>query len=357
MLASEFSLFVRKIAEQLSFMCDELKDSRFSCTTSPSGFEMLVYEASEKVILKNKLNCCIKYSKGAYAFPDIVYEFDDGSSFGIEVKSSINLNASDHAWSTLGNSILGSTRIDVEDIHIIFIKVNKNGCFINHARYEDAVADIVVTHSPRFKLNLSQEASQSFFAKSGIKYKDLTDSNDPIGLITHYFKSQGETAWWIAESKPALIKIWSEIPQELKDEVLSKSFVLFPDLIYSTSSDKYKKLTKWLVASYSIVSPNLRDNFTAGGRFTIEIENSIFSNMPRIFKSFHDSLSLFSVHLEETTLEELQTFWTEYLPIEDTFEERLSFWQNIVEQHMLLLNRPKIQLDFIRLLLSKINRP
>lgn len=357
MLPSDFSLFVKEVVDQLSYMYCELKDPRFSRDTSPTGFELLVYEASEKVIFKNKINCCINYTEGGYNFPDLVYTFDDDSSFGIEVKSSTSLNSSDNSWITLGNSILGSTRIDVEDMHIIFIKVNKNGCFIKSARYEDAISDVVVTHSPRFKIDLSQEPSQSFFSKSGISYEDLTNSNDPIGLITSYFKEQGETAWWIAESKPATIKTWSEIPLELKNEILAKSFVMFPELIYSTSSDKYKNLTKWLVANYSIVNPSLRDNFTAGGKLTIEFEGSTFANMPRIFKSLLDSFILFSKYIADTALEELQEHWIGYNPLEDSLSERLNFWQNKIEYNLKNLNNPKNQLDFIRLLISKINRP
>lgn len=357
MLAKDFSLFVKQVVEQLSYMCHELKDIRFSHDTSPIEFELLVHEASEKVIFQNEFNCCISYTKGGYAFPDLVYTFDNGSNFGIEVKSSTSLNSGNESWITLGNSILGSTRIDVEDMHIIFIKINKNGCFINHARYEDAISDIVVTHSPRFKINLSQEPTQSFFAKSGISYEELTDSNDPIGLITNYFKEQGETAWWIAESTPATIKTWNEIPNKLKDEILSKAFVIFPELIYSTSSDKYKNLTKWLVANYSIVNSSLRDNFTAGGQLTIELEDSTFPDMPRVFKSFHDSLTLFSKHIAEISLEELQEFWNGYTPQEDTLVARLSFWQNQIEHNLKLLNNPKNHLEFIRLLISKIDRP
>lgn len=357
MLASDFSLFVEQVVEQLSYMHKSLKDPRFSRNTSPSDFELLVYEASQEVILQNKLNCCINYTEGGYAFPDLVYTFDDGSNFGIEVKSSISLNSSNDSWVTLGNSILGSTRIDVEDMHLIFIKINKNGCFINYARYEDAISDIVVTHSPRFKINLSQKPNESFFAKSGISYGQLTDSNDPIGLVTNYFKEQGETAWWIAESTPAIIKTWSEISDALKNEILSKAFLIFPELIYSTSSNKYKNLAKWLVANYSIVDSSLRDRFTAGGRITIEIDSATFLDMPRVYESFYYSFPLFSKYLMETTLDELQEFWDGYDPKNDSPAARLSYWMEEIESNLSLSNNSDRQLNFIKLLLTKVERP
>ena len=93
----------------------------------------------------------------------------------------------------------------------MFIKVNKNGCFIKSARYEDSVSDVVVTHSPRYKLDLAQDPESSFFHKSGIKYNEIKSSSNPIGLVTEYFRQQGLTAWWIAESTPAAIKTWEEV--------------------------------------------------------------------------------------------------------------------------------------------------
>lgn len=357
MQASDFSIFVEQVVYELSNMYENLQDPRFSRDTPPSGFELLVREASQKVILQNRLNCCISYTEGGHAFPDLVYTFNDMVSFGIEVKSSVSLNASNDSWVTLGNSILGSTRVAVEDMYLIFIKINKNGCFINHARYEDAISDIVVTHSPRFKINLSQKSHESFFAKSGISYGELQESADPIRLVTDYFKEQGETAWWIAESTPATIKSWTEISDELKSEILSKAFLIFPELIYSTGSNKYKSLAKWLVANYSIVDFSLRDRFTAGGRVTLEIAGFTFSDMPKVYQSFYDAFPLFCGQLENTTLEELQEFWLGYMPDFDTPEARLSYWLEEVKHHLSLSEDLQKELNFIKTLILKIDMP
>lgn len=141
----DFNVFVRTVVKRLLDMSGNKNDIRFSGKTTPTEFEKLVVEASKTVIMENGYVCSIDYVEGGHTFPDIVYNFD-GSKYGIEVKSSTNSNSPDDSWTILGNSILGSTRIDVNDMHIIYIKINKNGCFVNHARYEDAVSDVVVTH-------------------------------------------------------------------------------------------------------------------------------------------------------------------------------------------------------------------
>lgn len=324
-----FGIFVQKVSEQLEIMYTEDCEGKFSRKTSPTEFEKLVVEASEIVLSNENTSCRIDYTEGGHAFPDIVYHFQDGS-YGIEVKSSTQANASPTSWTILGNSILGSTRVEVDDLYIIYIKVGNNGCFIKSARYEDSVSDVAVTHSPRYKLDLNQSSNQSFFSKSGISYDEIKHSDNPIELVTEYFKNQGMTAWWIAESTPAVIKTWNELSSDDKEEILAKSFLFFPEIIYSKASDKYKNLSKWLVANYSVVDSSLRDKYTAGGRLDITTETETFKNMPRIFDTFNTLSFKFLDSLKNASFEELEEYWDSYNPQNDTFENRLSFWKNAI---------------------------
>ena len=170
----EFKEFVSQIQILLENM-SKTQSKRFSIKTSPTDFEKLVVEASEILIREKGYHCTIDYTEGGHSFPDIVYNFSN-KKYGIEVKSSISVNTPNNACAILGNSILGTTRIDVDDIYIMFIKINKNGCFMKHGRYEDSISDVVVTHSPRYKINLAQEPEDSFFAKSGISYEEMKSS-------------------------------------------------------------------------------------------------------------------------------------------------------------------------------------
>lgn len=347
--------FVLKVEEKLRVMSIEQKE-RFTRNTSPTEFEKLVKEASEYVIDANNYDCEIDYTEGGHAFPDIVYTFDKNEKFGIEVKSSTSANSPDTLWTILGNSILGSTRVKVIDIYIIFIKVNKNGCFVKSARYKDSVSDVVVTHSPRYKINLAQEPKDSFFARSGISYDSINDSEDPIGLVTDYFREQGLTAWWIAESTPAVIKTWEEVSPEDKNDIIATAFVLFPELISSTGSKKYKRLAKWLVANYSIVDSSLRDNFTAGGRIDLEVNYKKFSRMPRVFESLLLHLNAFNVKIKDLSLDEIQQYWVAYSSKNDNSVERINYWYSTIENNLNSENKT-LQLEFLLELFPEIYRP
>jgi len=352
----DFNIFVKTVVQQLLDMYENKNDARFSKKTSPTEFEKLVVEASKMVIEKNGYACSIDYVEGGHAFPDIVYNFGD-SKYGIEVKSSTNANSPDNSWTVLGNSILGSTRIDVDDTHIVYIKVNKNGCFINHARYEDSVSDVVVTHSPRYKINLAQSPEESFFARSGISYKKIKESDDPIGLVTSYFREQGETAWWIAESTPATIRTWNEIDEVTKKEILSKAYLLFPELIYSSGSTKYKRLAKWLVANYSIVDSSLRDRFTAGGRIDLKIGNVEYARLPRIYETFRNIVEDFKKQVIEMPIEELNKYWTAYSSEVDDCSARINYWLDIVNSHLAKNKQSETEIDYLNALIAKINWP
>ena len=352
-----FSSFVSSITHQLEKMHIIENDSRFSRKTTPTDFEKLVVEASKIVMQTEKIECKIDYTEGGHAFPDIVFTFGDEKSYGIEVKSSTQANASETSWIILGNSILGTTRVDVDDLYIVFIKVGDNGCFIKSARYEDSVSDVAVTHSPRYKLDLNQSADQSFFSKSGISYDEMKKSENPIGLVTDYFKDKGLTAWWIAESTPAVIKNWNELNLDEKKEILSKSLILFPEIIYSRSSEKYKRLSKWLVANYSVVDSSLRDKFTAGGRSTLTVNGKIFSDLPKIFETFQNLSEQFMLEIKNVSSEDLEEFWNSYNLQNDTLDNRLTHWIDVVAHGFSNDSKGDTYIKFINNVLSEVYRP
>lgn len=331
--------------------------TRFSRKTTPTDFEKLVVEASKIVMQTEKIACQLDYTEGGHAFPDIVFTFENKKSYGIEVKSSTQANASETSWTILGNSILGTTGIDVDDLYIIFIKVGDNGFFIKSARYEDSVSDVVVTHSPRYKLNLNQSADQSFFSKNGISYDQMKHSDNPIGLVTNYFKNQGLMAWWITESTPAVIKNWNELNANEKREILAKSFVLFPEIIYSRNSEKYKRLSKWLVTNYSVVDSSLRDKFTAGGRATLTVNGEIFSDIPKILAIFQDLSDQFIIELQSVSSEDIEIFWDTYDLKNDTLDNRVTYWIDVVTRGFDNDGRKETYIKFINAVLFKVYMP
>lgn len=92
------------------------------------------------------LTATVHYTPGGHTFPDNVIEFFDGEKYGIEVKSSTS--ATSKPWKINGNSVLGSTKENVIDTYIVFGKTVMGNQAFRFKRYEDAVANVAVTHSP-----------------------------------------------------------------------------------------------------------------------------------------------------------------------------------------------------------------
>lgn len=89
-------------------------------------------------------------------FPDIVA----GKYYGVEVKSS-----KDEKWITLGGSVNESTRIeDVERIFLMFGKL-KEPIEFRSRPYEDCLSDVVVTHYPRYKIDMNLKNGETIFCK------------------------------------------------------------------------------------------------------------------------------------------------------------------------------------------------
>lgn len=278
----------------------------------------------------------IVYSEKSHQFPDIVLKLESGFSLGIEVKSSSSAN---NSWSINGNSVLGSTSVAVDDMYIVFIKYNaKNGFDIKHARYQDSIADVVVTHSPRYKIDLNIDSAKTFFHRSGIDYQDIQNSDNPISLITDYFRKEGKTAWWLGDdsdekSSSATILSWRDFDKSEQKKILGQAFVLFPELLSRKRVDKYFRLAQWLVAKYSIVSSSLRDSFTAGGRASITYKQSVLYSAPRMYQTLFDKQKDVKVAFSELDINELQEFWTSYHPTEDNIEARKKHWYQLISTH------------------------
>lgn len=340
----------------VGYVENELKQhlSNVNSKTSPTDVEVLVKDAIIQVCKTLKIECQVEYVEGGHSFPDIVCRFNETSALGIEVKSSIQPKSNNNSWTILGNSILGSTRVDVDDTYIVFVKLNKNGTFVKCKRYEDAVADIVVTHSPRYKIDLIQNSCDSFFNRSGISYNELKGAENPIGLITNYFKAEGLSAWWLAESSPAVIRTWDEIDDDLRGEIISKAFVLFPEL-FGSSSVKYKRLAKWLVTNYSITDTSLRDRFSAGGKVKKRV-NFRAVLMPQIIHRVEEYRDNILYWLDIISLDELAETWAnqEVLKSQNT-EDRIKFWLNEVGKELINLDNGINMGLYLQNLFCKIN--
>jgi hypothetical protein len=263
---------------------------------------------------------------GGQKFPDIVAK----KYYGVEVKTTTQ-----NHWKTTGNSVLESTRVeDVERIFMLFAKLASPIEF-RCRPYEDCLSEVVVTHSPRYLIDMNLEEGKTIFDKIKMPYDTLRKTENPLRQIVDYYKSKlkpGEDLWWIDQenSKPSnlVIKIWNNLSAKEKQEIKNKAMVYFPEL-FSNSSDKFGRLAIWLVTQEGVVCPNIRDLFTAGGKGTIETSGAVYQNVPRIFLNLSDNIDFVIETIEQTSPTELSEYWG----VKTSDKKKIADWIELVSAH------------------------
>ena len=174
---------------------------------------------------------------GGQKFPDIIAN----KFFGVEVKTTTK-----NHWKTTGNSILESTRVDdVERIFMLFGKLGKPIEF-KYRAYEECLSEVVVTHSPRYLIDMNLEEGKTIFDKINTSYDTLRQNKNPINPITDYYKSKlkpGQDLWWIQDSEKAnklIINIWNNLSNIEQSDFVNKAMVIFPE-IFGHRQDKYSR--------------------------------------------------------------------------------------------------------------------
>lgn len=324
MILSQFDELIERVLRYLREDCVNNPDDY---EKSGENFEPCVKKAVDVALGEMGLDDTVDYTSGGHGFPDIVLVGTDGNKYGIEVKSSSATTG--NTWRINGNSVLGSTREPgIQKNIIIFGKVRRENSLFRAKEYEKCIANVVVTHSPRYLIDLDIDEGNSFFDKSNLTYSEISESDQPIKLITDYFLSIGQTAWWLAESTPAAIQMFGSLERVEQAKLMGYAFAHFPE-IFSNSGTKFYRYMSWLASEKSIIDPALRDRFTAGGKADVELEGVIYTKLPRVFTKLHDFRKNLIDELENADLAVLEENW-ERIPA-NQFEERLDQWASIVE--------------------------
>lgn len=264
---------------------------------------------------------------GGQKFPDIVAK----KYYGIEVKTTTQ-----NHWKTTGNSVFEGTRVDsVERIFMLFAKLASPIEF-RCRPYEEVLSEVVVTHSPRYLIDMNLEQGKTIFDKIKLSYDSLRKNENPIRPIVDYYKSKlkpGEELWWMdAEnnSKPSsiIIKIWNNLSAKEKQELKNRSMAYFPEL-FGNSNDKFGRLAIWLVTREAVVCPNVRDLFTAGGKRDYIIGKNVYQKVPRIFLNLFDNVPSIVETIMQTSASELSEYWE----IKTTEKTKLFDWIDLVADH------------------------
>ena len=264
---------------------------------------------------------------GGQKFPDIVAK----KYYGIEVKTTTQ-----NHWKTTGNSVLESTRVDnVERIFMLFAKLASPIEF-RCRPYEEVLSEVVVTHSPRYLIDMNLEQGKTIFDKIKMPYDTLRKKENPIRPIVDYYKSKlkpGEELWWMdaennSKASNIVIRIWNNLSLKEKQELKNRAMVYFPEL-FGNSSDKFGRLAIWLVTREAVVCPNVRDLFTAGGKNDYGIGKKVYQKVPRIFLNLFDNVPSIVETIMQTTAFELSEYWE----TKTTDKTKLFDWIDLVAEH------------------------
>lgn len=255
---------------------------------SPSDLEVEVFQTIKEACGKGSVfqKDEVRLVSGM-RFPDILV----GRNFGVEVKSTNK----DH-WTSTGSSIVESTRDkDVECIFLLFGKLGGDTPEFRCRPYQDVLSEVAVTHSPRYRIDMTLGAGDTIFDKMGVSYKDLRSSKNQIAAVQDYYRKKAlaeghQMPWWISDDKSAdssvgmNIRSWRILKTKEKSLLVAQLLLLFPEVILG----EYENAAMWLVSVKGIVCTNLRDPFSAGG--TVKKMNGVTleSPMPHIVKTLQE---------------------------------------------------------------------
>jgi len=283
----------------------ELSHDKHVDRLSGNDFEAIVFEHAKRCAMGTEFENKIEHTPDR-DFPDIVA----ADYYGIEVKATRKDD-----WRSIGNSVLESSRVkSIEKIYVFFGKLGGLPD-IKYRKYDECLKGIAVTHYPRYQIDMELDQGDSIFDKMQVPYDALRNSQNPISHIRRYYatkKSPGDSLWWIDDNVERefdpIIKSLSSLQIGERDEIIADIFVNCPE-IFSNSNKKYEGALSFMVSKYGIISTNIRDSFSAGGKVEIRIDNETVL-VPQIVKRMMDIAH--TIHAivphEESWLREIDTF-------------------------------------------------
>lgn len=262
---------------------------------------------------------------GGQKFPDIIAK----KYYGIEVKTTTQ-----NHWKTTGNSVLESTRVDnIARIYMLFAKLASPIEF-RCRPYEEVLSEVVVTHSPRYLIDMNLQEGKTIFDKINMPYDELRNKENPIKPIVDYYKSKlkpGEELWWMDKQTDIgglKLRFWINIEKEEKHNFIVLGMILFPE-IFGTSNDKFNRFAFWLVSKHNIVCPNTRDLYSSSGRKDFIIGTKLYEKLPKILYNLFNNIPSIAKIIMQTSAFELSEYWE----VKTTEKTKLFDWIDLVSEH------------------------
>jgi hypothetical protein len=307
---------------------------------------------SNSTVSENFLTCLIKSAMTQCGFDSTLVEHHGGHSFpDVTIKNSqigIELKGALGAHKFNGNSVAGGTmKLSLTKIYL-FYWIGKDG-IVGFRDYFDCVAFPVVTHSPRFQLDINLEPGMSMFGDGAGKVGKVDevifrgqkgmDSEKIISWMAVQARAKNQTPWWIDsdESLPTGstgLRQFKYLSQNERKLFLKKAYLLFPEIFGKTSPTKYDRVSAWAITRNDVLIK--RDLFSAGGQVPIflQAENNKTYMLPAVIQRGIDALnSADTLYLDEVTTAlgiQFKT-WNKYL---DFFESELQVNLNHVYESL-----------------------
>ena len=249
--------FERVLGRTCAILTDNLRAS--DAYHSPNLFQQQVQDTLR--LAAADLGLHVGPSFHPHAFPDIT-----ANGFGVEVKYT-----SHDTWLAVGNSIFEGMRDP--SVEIIYIVYGKTGGTpeARWARYEDCISHVRVSHSPRFVVDLSEEASR-LFNNLSVPYSHFAQLSDEEKMrhIREYSRGrlgEGERLWWLeaAHTLPVSVRFYTHLTQDEKRLYRAEAAILFPRVCASQyTRGKYDDASLYLLMHHGVFCPQARDLWTAG---------------------------------------------------------------------------------------------
>ncbi len=252
-------------------------------------------------------------------FPDFIITDYTGDKIGLEVKKTDSAK-----WEVIGGSIYESLRNDIEETYVVMGKLGGDKPEVRLRKYAECLADLKVTHSPRFYLDMTLEEGQDYLTTHDSK--DLLDlTGDELNRRIRQLLRSNKSTWWSEEETTP----FSSLSEEEKGAYLNDGLALFPEIF----GGNYENFTPWLIYSCLVWCGNIRDIFSAGGNKELP-EKDIFISAV-MFRALDNIESIVS-RINDMSDEEIKKFWH----IENPEEcDRIATWRGLARQNLKLSSK------------------
>lgn len=289
-----------------------------------------------------------------HSFPDIILI---QYNYGVEIKSTQG-----DSWTSTGSSIVESTRIkEAERIYMLFGKLGGKPEF-RCKPYQQCLSNIAVTHSPRYLIDMNLTANENIFSKMNTGYDAFRQlpEGDKIIKLREYYKAKAkaegkfEMPWWMGETTSVNLSFFNDLLPMEKDEIRARACILFQSLYKPNKAICYRPISLWLCNSYSMLCPNIRDFFSAGGQCAAINGQPLERPYPHIVKEILDNQEIIKsllLHPDADILMGIRDFWDfDYNP-----DNLYASWLDMIESTF--ESNPKLSYVPIRELLSSGAKP